>query len=174
MRRHQAAIVTGVSTVVLGAGWAAGLVTAANTAPSTLADSSTEVSTSVVTVTETQTANASETASDTATSTTTAAASETTAAATDGTYTGAAVTTRYGDFQAQITVQDGTITAVTVVQSGDSDHESTRINDRALPTLVERVLEAQTWDVDGVSGASYTSPAFLSSVQDALEQAGLA
>jgi uncharacterized protein with FMN-binding domain len=36
------------------------------------------------------------------------------------------------------------------------------------------VLTAQTWDVQGISGASYTVQGFLTSVKDAMAQAGLA
>jgi uncharacterized protein with FMN-binding domain len=43
----------------------------------------------------------------------------------------------------------------------------------AIPQFRERVLAAQSWDVDAVSGASYTSPAFTESLQGAFAAAGL-
>ena len=109
-----------------------------------------------------------------ATASATSEASTTTTQAVSGVFDGAAVDTRYGPYQAEIVVEAGIITDVTILQQGDSDHETKRINERAIPTLVERVLSAQSWNVDGVSGASYTSPALLTSIKDAMSQAGLA
>jgi len=43
----------------------------------------------------------------------------------------------------------------------------------AIPLFKERVLEAQSADVEAVSGASFTSPAFLESLAGAFEAAGL-
>lgn len=92
--------------------------------------------------------------------------------AASGTYTGDTVSTPYGDMQVEITVEDGTITDIEWLQL-PSDHHSQEINDYAAPTLVQEGLEAQSADVDSVSGASYTSAAFKSSLQSALDQAGL-
>ncbi|WP_143338304.1 FMN-binding protein [Demequina sp. NBRC 110054] len=92
----------------------------------------------------------------------------------DGTtYTGESVQTRYGSFSVQITVVDGEVTGVEMVESGDTDHESIQINSTALPQLMEEVLETQSADVTYISGASYTSGGFAQSVADAFDQAGL-
>lgn len=189
MRKNAIAVVTGVSTVVLGAGWAAGLITSANNAPEALSvagasntssgssasvtggsmDTSTTTTDSSSQATQTTDATTAE-----ATASATSEASTTTTQAVSGGFDGAAVDTRYGPYQAEIVVEAGIITDVTILQQGDSDHETKRINERAIPTLVERVLSAQSWNVDGVSGASYTSPALLTSIKDAMSQAGLA
>ena len=114
-------------------------------------------------------ANSSEESTDSADDSTEDSAEDTAAS---GTYTGDTVSTPYGDMQVEITVEDGTITDIEWVQL-PSDGKSQQINDYAAPTLVQEGLEAQSADVDSVSGASYTSAAFKSSLQSALDQAGL-
>jgi uncharacterized protein with FMN-binding domain len=57
------------------------------------------------------------------------------------------------------------------VQYPDTDNKSVRINSRALPTLRTEVLTAQTANVDSVSGATYTSDGYVSSLQSAIDQA---
>lgn len=91
-----------------------------------------------------------------------------------GTFDGAAVDTRYGSYQAEITVAAGKITDVTMLQSGASDGTSRQISGYALPQLISAVLEKQTFSVGYVSGASYTTQGFESSVQSAMQAAGLA
>jgi uncharacterized protein with FMN-binding domain len=78
-----------------------------------------------------------------------------------------------GGYQAQVTIENGTITAVDPIEAGTSDPESVRVNAFAVPGIVERVLEAQSADVEMVSGSSYTSPAFVESVEGALAEAQL-
>ena len=89
------------------------------------------------------------------------------------TFDGPAVENPRGVYQAQITVVDGVVTDVVALQAGTSAPESVRVNDMAIPMFKERVLEAQSADVEAVSGASFTSPAFLESLQGAFEDAGL-
>lgn len=94
------------------------------------------------------------------------------AVAADGTYTGTAVPTRFGDVQVQVTVSGGTITDVTAVHLTDHDGRSLQISNRAAPVLRDEVLQAQSASVSMVSGATYTSAAYLESLQSALDQAG--
>lgn len=89
----------------------------------------------------------------------------------DGVYVGPRVENLRGGYQAQVTVTGGEITAVDPVEAGTSDPESLRVNAFAVPTLVERVLAAQSAEVEHVSGSSFTSPAFLESIAGALEEA---
>lgn len=96
----------------------------------------------------------------------------TTSAAGDGTYTGESVGTRFGDVQVQVTIAGGAITDVTALQLTDSDGRSVQISNRAAPILRQEVLASQSADVANVSGATYTSNAYLSSLQSALDQAG--
>ena len=103
----------------------------------------------------------------------TAAAAAPTHKGTDGTFTGTSVDTRYGSVQVQVTVASGTITAVTALHLTDADGRSVQISNRAAPTLAHEVLAAQSAKVSNVSGATYTTEAYLASVQSALDQAGL-
>lgn len=89
----------------------------------------------------------------------------------DGVYVGPRVENIKGGYQAQVTIEDGVITAVDPVEAGTSDPESLRVNAFAVPTIVERVLKAQSADVEFVSGSSYTSPAFIESIAGALDEA---
>jgi uncharacterized protein with FMN-binding domain len=115
--------------------------------------------------------------------TSTGAAGSTSAAATgsssssssaaSGTVTGAAADTRWGPVQVQITVADGSITDVSVVQYPTSNGKDQEINARALPILIQETLKAQSASIDMVSGATYTSDGYVTSLQSALDQAGL-
>ncbi|OUM45112.1 FMN-binding protein [Arthrobacter sedimenti] len=87
-------------------------------------------------------------------------------------YTGTTSTSRYGSITVSITVEDGTLTDATAEVSAD-DGRSRSISARAVPLLRSEVLTAQSAEVSMVSGATYTSEGYLSSLQSALDQAGL-
>lgn len=53
-----------------------------------------------------------------------------------------------------------------------TDPRSAQINSEAIPMLSDQVLEAQSANIDGVSGASYTRAAFEASLQSALRKLG--
>lgn len=89
------------------------------------------------------------------------------------TYTGAAASTRYGPVQVKITVVNGKIATVVVPQSPNSSPRDVQIADRALPVLVQETVAAQSAKIDMVSGATYTSDGYLTSLQSALDQAGM-
>lgn len=89
------------------------------------------------------------------------------------TFDGPAVSNVRGTYQAQITVVDGVVTDVIALQAGTSAAESVAVNTMAIPLFRERVLEAQSAEVEAVSGASFTSPAFLESLAGAFDAAGL-
>ncbi|GLZ40281.1 FMN-binding protein [Actinokineospora sp. NBRC 105648] len=89
------------------------------------------------------------------------------------TVTGDAADTRWGPVQVRLTVSSGQITAVDVVEYPDSNGKDKQINARALPILVQETLEAQSADIDMVSGATVTSDGYLQSLQSALDGAGL-
>jgi uncharacterized protein with FMN-binding domain len=95
------------------------------------------------------------------------------AASAAGTYKGAAVQTRFGAVQVQITVSGGAITDVTPLQLTDDDRKSIQISNRAAPLLRSEVLAAQSADVQSISGATVTSNAYLTSLQAALDAANL-
>ncbi len=89
------------------------------------------------------------------------------------TFTGAATATRYGPVQVELTVQDGSISSVSVLQYPHSDGRDQQINSYALPQLIDETIAAQSAQIDMVSGASYTSQGYVGSLQSALDQAGL-
>lgn len=89
------------------------------------------------------------------------------------TYAGQAVSTRYGDVQVQIAVQNGKITDVTALHLTDAERRSQMISATAAPILRSEVLQAQSANVQTVSGATITSDAYLQSLQAALDAAHL-
>lgn len=89
----------------------------------------------------------------------------------DGTYTGEATTFRYGTVTVTVTVSGGEITAVSEKLVSDGDRHSDQINARSVPTLRSAILAADSADVSTISGATYTTEAYLSSLQSALDQA---
>ncbi|WP_260235741.1 FMN-binding protein [Curtobacterium sp. ZW137] len=93
--------------------------------------------------------------------------------AADGTYTGTAVSTRYGDVQVEVTVAGGKLTEVTALQLTDDDPRSSMISAQAAPVLRQEALTAQSAQIDTVSGATYTSDGYIQSLQSALDQAGM-
>jgi uncharacterized protein with FMN-binding domain len=114
-------------------------------------------------------------ATTTPTTVTTAAKSSTTSTGSssgDGTATGRAVSTRYGDAQVRVTVKNGKIVKITAVQLQSGDPRSQEISSSAEPTLQQEALSKQTADVDAVSGASYTSASYTQSLQSALDKLG--
>jgi len=94
-------------------------------------------------------------------------------AAGGSTVTGAVAQTRWGPVQVRLTLAEGKITAVDVVQYPDGNGRDREINDDALPVLVQETISAQSADVDMVSGATVTSTGYLQSLQSALDRAGL-
>ena len=90
-----------------------------------------------------------------------------------GTFTGAAWSQNpYGTFQMQIVVVNGRITDAHFV-SLPSDRRSQQIANFAEPVLRQETLAAQSSNINGVGGASYTSYGWYISLQSALKQAGM-
>lgn len=87
--------------------------------------------------------------------------------------TGPVAQTRWGPVQVQLTVADGKITAVNVVQYPHNNSRDRQINAYALPILVQDTLSAQNDNIDMISGATVTSDGYVRSLQGALNQAGL-
>lgn len=90
-----------------------------------------------------------------------------------GTYTGDAVQTRWGLVQVEITVQNGKITKAEAVQYPQENHKDVEINSFAVPTLNAAVVQAQSANIDSISGATVTSQGYIASLQSALDQANL-
>lgn len=90
-----------------------------------------------------------------------------------GTFTGDTTQTRYGPVQVQITVANGTITDVTALQLTNSDGRSVQISQQAAPILRQEALQAQSAQIQSVSGATFTSEGYTTSLQSAIDKAGL-
>ena len=90
--------------------------------------------------------------------------------ATSGTFLGDPSTMRYGTVQVQITISGGKITDAQAVQAPSGRDQ--RYTDMAVPVMRQKTLAAQSANITGVSGASYTSYAWYISLQSALKKAG--
>jgi uncharacterized protein with FMN-binding domain len=101
------------------------------------------------------------------------AAVATPAVAADGTIAGDAVRIRWGYVQVQVTIADGAITDVTTLQIPMGDPRSAQINSYAEPFLRESALQSQSAAIDYVSGATFTSQAYASSLQSALDRVSI-
>lgn len=84
--------------------------------------------------------------------------------------TGEDVSYQYGDLQLKVTMSGTRITDVSVAQLNIADPRSASIDQYAVPQLRQEVLAAQSAQIDGVSGASYTSQAYQQSLQSALDK----
>lgn len=89
----------------------------------------------------------------------------------DGSYTGDTVDVFYGNVQVQAVIQNGKITDVKFLQSPNDRRTSIEINSQAMPMLTSQAIQAQSANVDGVSGASATSQGFVTSLSSALAKA---
>jgi uncharacterized protein with FMN-binding domain len=89
-----------------------------------------------------------------------------------GTFVGSDEQNQYGDVQVQITLVKGRITDVTALQLPFDRARSQLISQEAAPILRTEVLDAQSANIDTLSGATYTSEGYAASLQHALDQAG--
>ena len=114
-------------------------------------------------------------ASQSATAAASPAATQTTAPVTstvkDGTFTGPSVNVNYGNVQVMITVSNGKITDAVAVQAPRGKND--RYTNMAVPILKQQTLQAQSANIQGASGASYTSYGWFKSLQGAMAEAGL-
>ncbi|GAA2516563.1 FMN-binding protein [Streptomyces longisporus] len=87
------------------------------------------------------------------------------------TVTGDTVQTRWGPVQVRITLKSGRLTEVTAVTYPTDNPRDQEINSFALPRLRSEALQAQSANIDTVSGATYTSDGYRQSLQSALDSA---
>ena len=83
------------------------------------------------------------------------------------TITGTAYQTEWGNTVARISIKDGRIIAVSMPSFPNSPPSI-----YAEPFLVDQALKAGGANIQGVSGATYTSIAFKSSLENAIAKAG--
>jgi uncharacterized protein with FMN-binding domain len=89
----------------------------------------------------------------------------------DGSYTGSVADATWGYIQVKAIVQNGKITDVQFLQYPDDRNRSVMINQYADPQLTSEAIQAQSANVDIVTGATDSSEAFIQSLSDALSQA---
>jgi uncharacterized protein with FMN-binding domain len=96
-------------------------------------------------------------------------ATTTTAPAAAQTATGAAVNYNFGVLSVSVTVSGSKISKVDIASLDDGGNfRSQSIDQQSIPILEQQALQAQDANIQGVSGASYTSAGFEQSLQSAL------
>ena len=90
-----------------------------------------------------------------------------------GSFTGATCNTDYGPVQVQIDVKNSKIVAARALQLPTSTPRDQEINAQAIPILIQETIAASSSDIQGVSGASYTSQGWYDSLVSALNKAGI-
>ncbi|MGI9188374.1 MAG: FMN-binding protein [Gaiellales bacterium] len=85
---------------------------------------------------------------------------------------GSSVSNPYGNVQVKVTLKGGKLTRVTFLDLPYGDPTSQSISDQVAPVLAQQSIDAQSANIAGVSGATYTSDAYRQSLQSALDKAG--
>jgi uncharacterized protein with FMN-binding domain len=91
----------------------------------------------------------------------------------DGTFTGNRQYAYYGYIKVQAVIRNGSLSDVKILEYPNDNGRSHYINSIALPYLIQEAVDAQTYKVDFIGGATFTSSAFIKSLQAALKPAGL-
>jgi uncharacterized protein with FMN-binding domain len=89
------------------------------------------------------------------------------------TVTGDPADTRWGTVQVQLTISGGKIVDAQAVQFPNNNHRDQEINSYAVPMLNQQAVQAQSAQIDGVSGATVTSMGYQQSLQSAIDKAHL-
>jgi uncharacterized protein with FMN-binding domain len=90
------------------------------------------------------------------------------------TATGPQVNYNYGVLSVKITVSGSKITKVGIAYLNDAGNPRSQfIDQQSIPILEQEALRAQSANIQGVSGASYTSAGFAHSLQSALQSVGM-
>lgn len=97
--------------------------------------------------------------------------STTTTPSTSRTVTGLSVNYNYGVLSVSVTATGTKITSVRIASLDDGGNfRSQSIDQESIPVLEQEALQAQSANIQGVSGASYTSAGFEQSLQSALNE----
>jgi uncharacterized protein with FMN-binding domain len=72
--------------------------------------------------------------------------------------------------QVRISVKNGKVTAVEAINYPNSSGRDQEINAYAIPQLNQETLKAGNANIDMVSGATYTSDGYITSLQSALNR----
>lgn len=80
---------------------------------------------------------------------------------------GTAESSKYGVVQVQVTFTGSRLTAITLLQAPNEGRALT-----ALPRLQDEAMQAQSADIDTITGATETSESYKTSLQAAIDQRG--
>lgn len=156
MRRSSATIVAGISLVTLGGAWYLGQ-------PPPITSHSEDPTTGLPPTTTPEASPAIPNPSATPTRTPTVPPTLI--------VDGSVVTTKYGTVQVQAVFVGTELVDVIALKLTDSGPKSVELSAAAAPILRADVLAAQSTAVNTVSGATYTSDAYLTSLQAAIDTA---
>lgn len=155
------------AAALAGCYYAGNIVLPVNSTNSTTTQSTTSNSTdsgSETTSSDSSTTSDSSTSGSTSSDTSSSTSGSTTSGTfTDGTYTGSGQGYR-GTTNVTVTVSGGKITDVTV----DSYQDDDQFFNRAKSTIISEVVDAQSVNVDTVSGATFSSQGLLEAIANAL------
>ena len=76
----------------------------------------------------------------------------------------------YGELAVRVTAHGSHITDISVTDLQTAEPTSQQISEQAIPMLRSEVLSAQSANVNGISGATFTSRAYVESLQAALDK----
>jgi uncharacterized protein with FMN-binding domain len=94
--------------------------------------------------------------------------------ATSRTAVGPQVNYSWGVLSVSVTVSGSKVTKVGIASLDDGGNpRSQSIDQNSIPVLEQQAVAAQSANIQGVSGASYTSAGFKQSLQAALQQLGV-
>ena len=165
--RAGSAFLAGVgSAAIVAIGWQAGVGTLVSSLPQSQAAASGTSSAA------SSSSGTSSNTTDTSSQAATTAPAPATSGAKDGTFDGSVVNTRFGTVQVQAVIAGGKITDVVAVKLTDSGRQSVAISQQVAPMVRSEVLTAQSAKVANISGGTYTTQAYLQSLQSALDAAG--
>lgn len=89
----------------------------------------------------------------------------------NGTYTGSIADAYYGPVEVQATIKSGALNNVSFLLFPNGHQTSVYINEQVMPMLTQEAISAQSANVNGISGATFTSQAFQQSLAVALRKA---
>jgi len=90
----------------------------------------------------------------------------------DGVFTGKREYAYYGYVKLQAIVKNGKLFDVKILEYPSDNGRSRYINSVAIPYLIQEAVDAQTYKIDLISGATFSSSAFVKSLTEALKLAG--
>jgi len=89
----------------------------------------------------------------------------------DGQYTGMMADAYYGNMQVKVVISNGRLINIKMLAYPHNNGNSNYINSYALPILKREAIQVQNANIDAVSGASASSPAFIETLASALKKA---